>query len=419
MGITVAVTRVACDTGVGDQDITTADLDGLTPGAVFFVVSRVTVDGAARAHACIGIGAATGGAEQWAITIDDEDNVGTTDGHRRAMTDECVLILLDGSRNPDGEANFKEFITNGVRITWGNACASAWLLTAIFFAGTDLSAKADVKPGMVQDATSNIEDVGFEPDVLLTGSNGDTIDDSNSNQCVLAHGVVTNTDPLFQASWGFTAWEGVGTTAITSEITDNYGLIQVFEEALTYGLEFSAFDALGFSVTARLASAAADDFAYLALGFGGAVDVWAGIVDTPTDTGNQSQTGAGFTPQAVICGVTQMPAIDTLYTDANAGSVGVSAFDADDEYCSSIQDQDNVGTSNTQSLSDDTVVNLPDDDGTAAHVAAFVSFDSNGWTWNFSATEDPAVKYWALAIETGAVRIPRYGFTNFQIPGIV
>jgi len=28
-----------------------------------------------------------------------------------------------------------------------------------------------------------------------------------------------------------------------------------------------------------------------------------------------------------------------------------------------------------------------------------VSFDANGWTWNFSATEATAVKYWALAIE--------------------
>jgi hypothetical protein len=94
-----------------------------------------------------------------------------------------------------------------------------------------------------------------------------------------------------------------------------------------------------------------------------------------------------------------MPAIDTGYTDSNAGSLGVSTFDADDEYCNSVQDEDTALTTDTQSLSDNTVINLPDDDGSVAHVASFVSFDANGWTWNFSATEGTIVKYWALAIE--------------------
>ncbi|KPL05616.1 hypothetical protein AMJ85_11605 [candidate division BRC1 bacterium SM23_51] len=232
MGITAAVTRVVCDTATGDQDITTDDLGGLTPKAVFFVASRTITDGTIRTHAGIGIGAATAADEQWAMAIDAEDAQATTDVHRRAMTDECVLFLQDGNNVVDGEANFKAFVENGCTITWGDACSSAWLLTAVFFAGTDLSAKAGVEATCpTENNTLDVNSVGFEPDVVFTGSNGDTIDDSNSSANGLSHGVVTNTDPIVQVCWATSSDNGEAASLLTAEIMDHYGVMQVYNEA--------------------------------------------------------------------------------------------------------------------------------------------------------------------------------------------
>lgn len=44
MGITVAVTRVACPIVTGNFDVTTTDLGGLTPKAAYFIVSYATID---------------------------------------------------------------------------------------------------------------------------------------------------------------------------------------------------------------------------------------------------------------------------------------------------------------------------------------------------------------------------------------
>ena len=73
-------------------------------------------------------------------------------------------------------------------------------------------------------------------------------------------------------------------------------------------------------------------------------------------------------------------------------------MDADEAYSSSVSDEDNVGTSNTQSLSDNVAIELPDDDGTAGLASAFVSFDATGWTETYTAVKGAAALMPALAI---------------------
>ena len=169
---------------------------------------------------------------------------------------------------------------------------------------------------------------------------------------------------------------------------------------MDWALDLDDFDANGFSGHARSAGGNDREICYLALNFNGAVESWVGTHTTPTSTGNDSEAGPSFTPQAVFLIGTMMEALDTAYNDALAGSlVALGAFDGDDEYCTSVCDEDNAATTNTQSLSDDTAVELPDDDGSAGLTASFVSFDANGWTLNYSAVKANA-KYWfALAIE--------------------
>ena len=164
MGVTVAVTRAAANLATGTQDFTTTDLGGLTPVGALFIITKATADGTPADHAIVGIGAATGSSERWACSVTSEHGVSATDTNRRAMTDECVCLISEGTGTVDGEADFDSFITNGVRINWGNAPASAYLVTVLLLAGTDTSAYAGVFTGHAStNGVTDVTDPGFQP----------------------------------------------------------------------------------------------------------------------------------------------------------------------------------------------------------------------------------------------------------------
>lgn len=403
MGITKAQTTVAAQVAGGDQTITTADLGGLTPVAVWIDVVNATVDGTPSDHAIFGQGAATSVGEQFTHCMRVEHGQNPTSTGFRGTTDECVMILDTGANTVEAEATFKNWEVNGVTITWGNAPAAGYLMTFTFFAGTDLTAKADVfSMHAVINNTVDVNTVGFEPDVLLTIFNERGFDDAGYTWALGSHGVVTNNGAVEQFCWGLLSSDSVGAGAPNASISDVYGAVSTnVGGAPLVGADFSTFDAAGFSCTTRLAGCALGEaIGFLALAFAGAIDFEAGIIDTPVAGGNHTWNDPGFEPQHVRIGITQMPAINTGYADANAGSLGVSQVDDDDEQCNSFQDEDASTPSDTQSLGSSQAVDFPDDDGTAAHAATFVAFVANGWTYNFTATEGTAVKWWFVAFET-------------------
>jgi len=412
MGVTVAVTRVACNTSTGTQDITTTDLGGLTPKAALFVVTKATSDGSAATHAVLGMGA-TDGTNQWAIGNMARDAQSSTQCARRAMTDECVMIMVDTGPSVDGEAAFSSWITNGVRIDWGDAPAAAYLLTVVFFAGTDLSVDVGTFTfASTVNTDTDVTSVGFEADAVLFASHANPINDTGYTSFFASFGIALNSSPVRQYSAAITDRHAQATTNINGLTSDDYAISILYNGSNYLAGEIGSFDASGFSCTTRVNNGGGEQIGYLALSFGGAVDFEAGVVATPTSTGNQSITDPGFTPQAVLLGLSRCATLDTVETDQlDAGVFGISVFDEDDEYCNSTQSEAGVGTSDTQSLSDDSVVNLPEGDGTAGHVASFVSFDANGWTWNFSTTDTGSARqWWYFAVEeeaaAGGLSIP-------------
>lgn len=88
MGVTVAVTRVACNTSTGDQTITTTDLGGLTPKAAMFIITQAVTDGAAANHAVWGLGF-TDGTTSFCSASEDEHGLSTTDTQKAARRAGC------------------------------------------------------------------------------------------------------------------------------------------------------------------------------------------------------------------------------------------------------------------------------------------------------------------------------------------
>jgi len=304
---------------------------------------------------------------------------------------------MPGDQSNNGTAEFSSWIANGIRINWTDEPSAAYLLTVILFAGTDLSAAAgDLYLGNTEDQVNNITAPGFTPDVVFTAAGWNSAHERTGLGAVHFDGAST----IVQRSLAFASASNQGTSTVGLQLRNDSGIFACDANgALNWYGVFSDFDADGFSVTIRNDGGDNQKLHYLALNFNSAVDAWVGTHTTPTSTGNDSETGPGFTPQFVYVIPSLGEAIDTAYGDNRAGTFGVSAFDADDEYTTVVSSEDGAGTSNTQSLSDDRAIVVPDDDGTLDIEATFVSFDANGWTVNYSNAPGTAKLFPALAIE--------------------
>ena len=410
MGVTIDVVRVAANTATGNQDIT-GSLGGLTPKAALFILSGAVTDGTARDDSTLSYGAATGVSNEWAVGGFFKHGLTTTDGTTWNINDGCIAIYDEAdSPNPVARANFVSFLTNGVRINWSDAPDVAHLITVVLFAGTDLSAHANwISVLNTTDLKSDTTDPGFEPDVLFTALDcGHTT--PRTDGTIIVHqyfslGLVHNdgVGGVTQYS-SATNWPGnQGTTVHIGDVRDDYGIVEV-AASLDWGGEFGSFVSNGFSITTRVTGGNNREVYYLALKFG-SLSSWVGPYTTPTTTGADSITAPGFKPQYLHVLAANFAGFNSPGVSVEAASRAVFAIDSDAQFASSVSSEHSVGTSNVQSLSDNVAVELPEDDGSAKFTGSFTSFDTSGWTWNFSATDTGTARKWfALAIEAeGAV----------------
>jgi len=368
-----------------------------------FTCSRAITDGVLADDAALSIGV-TDGTNHAVAAAQSEDDVASSDVDRIATTDEVVQILtIDGGI--DGEANFKEWTTNGVVITWGDAPAGAYLLTVIFYAGDDVT--ADVGTHVLEwDQTSSISGLGYEPDVLFMFTHGSDFDDTPSTSFNIQLGIGVNGTSIQQGTHSIHVHNGGSPSIVTEFITDNRINASIYNGApfISRTFKINSFDVGGITFSDMVEGEHEFDntVAYLTLNFGGAASAWVGWVDTKTSTGSQAITDPAFTPQAIITLPTWLDTLNSVETSA-VGSIGMGAFDDDDEYTTSIFGEDGVATTNTGNVSDDKALLILDDAGAADVVAAFTSFDAHGWTWNYSAYNATARQVLCLAIEeTGA-----------------
>jgi hypothetical protein len=399
MSIVLTTMRDTCGVAAGNRDYTTPNLGGLIPKGAWLTALYATSDGVGADHAVLGLGAVSGASNRWACCVAAQHGVTPSNTVRRGVTDQCVLLLDPATGGVDGEADFVAFIPGGIRLNWGNPCSAPFLLLIDFFAGTGLSACAVSFNVGNQDVETNVNTIGWEPHALLTAMIDDVWDDASRGTSYLSHGVVLNTSPVEQYSWAQRSEDSLAAATPASYISDVYGLCRIDAVgALLAAVEFGGFDAQGFSAWPRLNNMN-DDCGALALHFGGEALFAAGIIDSPTANGDHAWEEPKHHPQWVhLGGLTQMPAVNTAYSDANSGSIGVGSFDENNEYCASAQDEDAANPTDTQGLSDNQAINLPDDDGTQSWMATFSSFIAKGWILNFTASEGTAVKWWYFSV---------------------
>lgn len=412
MGITVAVTRVAANTSTGDQSITTTDLGGLTPKAVILIATRGVTDNTAVDGAGFYLGMSDGTnelaqgyeekhAQATMVTAEEEDT-----------TADRILTIYDGTAADavEGTANFSAFITNGVTINWGDAPAGAFLITAIFFAGTDLTVQVGSQTmGNTSNALVAITTVGFEADDLFTV----TLEGTGTLAAGVSLGVVHNdrAGGVTQRAAFHTQRNTFASSVVSAQMRDGecVGKLLVASGNLDWAGAAQTFDSAGFDIQLiNNRQPGNHHLGWLALRYGASPVVSSAVYtySTPTGTGSNTDAGANFTPQFVMYLANRAAAADTGETDADGGTIGVVMADGNEVYTQSISSEDAAADSNCQSLSDN-ALNLPTHTGTDGQIAAFTSFGVTGVTWNWTTVDATARLWpgWAIGVAGGIVPI--------------
>ena len=397
----VKVTRVACNTSTGTQDITISGLG--TPKAAILKVTKAVTDETLADDAVFGWGV-TDGTNHRAWSSHSEDNTGSVTRNQRGMTDECIVIN-GASGIIDGEANFDSWITDGIRINWGNAPAAGYLLTVTLFTG-DISVNVreiTVDPASLGTTVSDTT-CGFEPDVIFFGGMGFIeFDDGNEGSFQPILGLAANeSGGIKQGLMGAT--EGSGTTSNTVVMHSNKYCTAAFFTSGTYAIagELTSFNSDGFTLTTREDTVIDGPVAFLAIKFDDGSEFSLDFIDSATSApGNHDVTAPGFPPTFVYQLVSNITAEESTDTSGvEASSVGISEFDGTNEYCSMVSLEDNLGDTNTKSISSDKAIKVIDSQGTVTHEGTFTSFLSNGWRINYSTANGTARKWIALSLRT-------------------
>lgn len=393
MSFKVAMTRVAAGMGA-TQDITTADLGGLTPKAAILIAVQATANNTFRDDAGMSYGFVSGASNQGVMSIFADDNQDSMVCKRRSTTSYCVM-LIDDSGSVNGRASFNSWISNGIRISWADNFDNAYFITAIFFAGTQLSASVGkFTPASVQNNSVNVTAPNFRPNFLFFTGGRSTFADTVLNDCFLYMGVCD--DSLNQYSTYMRTRNSTGASQNTCEIQQNRA---VYDQLGSTALEITAYTGSGFTATTRDANwVANDDILYLALKMANH-DNHVQVINPKTSAGNQGYTGYGHTPQFVFI----IPTFSTAYASNSECSVGTGKW-AQGPYNveDMITNESSVGVSNTKSLSDNgNIIQHSDDAGSAAagYTASFVSADADGFTLNFSTTQAPTVLWISATME--------------------
>jgi hypothetical protein len=209
-------------------------------------------------------------------------------------------------------------------------------------------------------------------------------------------------------SQGCVAWgdlDAQATMLVNAKISDQYCLQQAINNAESVYASAGSFDASGFTLT-YASNSAVRYFAYLALELPDPDDAYVAIKDSKTSTGTQAYTGAGFTPDLLFLLQTALTSANSLAT-SDVGSISIGVAQGTSEVCTIFGSQDAAADSNTYSRRDESnILNIRDHADSVDAVAALDTFDSDGWTLNYSDGSASARKMLAIAIGNSAGSTP-------------
>ena len=364
---------------------------GFTPKLILFFYNRATSDGTPNI-AEMGFGVGISSSNRRAIDFQSDDNLTTS--ANGIVNQNALCIKFFGSASA---ADFVSLDSDGFTVNWTIVSGASYLINYLAIGGTAFTnAFAGTLAAKTSTGNQAYTGVGFQPDAMMYFAGKWATEPTN---------VGGQGGFLFGAASSSSArgWVGERSKNVanpqrafhrhsTTHVAGSLGDSSVANEA-----DLVSFDSDGFTLNFTTAIGTADSLYYLALK-GGNYKV--GNLTQPGTTGNQTISGLGFTPKALIL----FSANDTT---ANAdstladGQISLGwATGASERGCMWAGDKDNVSPTQTDKSLDRTKVIKLYSPGTPTLNAAadLDSFTSDGFVLNWTTVDATARQIIYLAI---------------------
>ena len=414
MALSYAVTNFAARSGTGTQAV--AHGLGTTPQAAIIFGSYATSNtGSVHDQSGLlflgwydGTNYAAASAQFW-------DQYGSTNTHSNYDTDEIIQVIQSQDSTTD-EANVSSWDGTNVTLNWAlRGDNTLWQCVLVTMDGLDM-AESD-STNVANDSTTTTAqeaDAVIAMTVHRTPPGSGFIDDTGG----LSIGFVENdgsTYPLlgaqFHARTARPSGEPQGALS-WGVATDTLGAVGGWYNGSVDLHNIDAFSASNFTWNQAKGSGTTNGVGTLSLAMPAGKAISIGKETSPNSTGNQGYTGVGFKPGLVIFLYTNRDAEDTeatnTYSGTFAGGIGLGATDGTNTWTVSTHDDNNNGTPDPGSVCDSLAIKILLDDGSGVDSEAdFVSFDSDGFTLNWT-TADATTNYqWGyIAFEEEGVAGP-------------
>jgi hypothetical protein len=346
----------------------------------------------------------TTGTTQVAIWNTSDDGVTTSVVNGRVTGTNCVVITSP-TGTVLGSAVVTSWNSDGVTFFWAN-CDGTQRLINVLCLGGDVVGKAGATAKATALGTQTVTVADLIPTALLAVTAGDhatALDTNYVNSCSLVLGA---TDGTGQWATGWSERNGRADGDGLSYMRLDQ-LLATFDagDGVMSEAAFSSFDGTSggrFTVNWGAASARASYFIWLALA-GTGVSFKAGNFQAETDAGSQAVTGVGFQGQAgVFASIadTSNFVLNAKYSLGLAASSSQrAALWAGGAFGAATLDE-------SQYLKRDKVLLFATPGGAGAPTldaeADFTSFDSDGFTWNWT-DASPGVYFITYFVMKGAV----------------
>jgi len=371
-------------TTTGVQQFTAPNF-GTPAAAIFLVTAGTTINTGFQNSINGGVGM-TDGVSQVVMCRQVSPIESIVDAYNRAANDE-VIQLLDGTGAVVLEANFSQWVTDGVEINVTVTDATAYLVTVILI---DSSVNASlVLDEAMPNSTTETFSPGFESDAIICMA-------TNSG------GVWDTAAAHATFNMGFVSWDGVYLRQCGTYHADLDAVASVdMRMAVSYNdilnntsskNTISNITSTSFDVT-TISNFSTWSGAYLCLKFTGGESAWAGIVDAPIATGDKTWADLDNTPEFIMAIFGGADVLNTNETSNDGSDMSIGfANSFGDEAAASWYDQDGSGNTDSSSLIYDTIANVVDAAAfTKRFTGSFVGMAEKGFTINFTDVDSAGI----------------------------
>jgi len=407
-------------TSTGTQSITGV---GFQPKAVIFFWTKNTTNGTSSANGVMGIGFAGGSPiANSGVVTSAQDNVGTTNtGWRESAT--YSIITLNATTNPPtlaAQASVTSFDADGFTLNWQTADASADIIHFIALGGTDITnVKVGQFTGPVATGNFSYTGVGFQPDLVMLAFPDRTATTLDAVQAAgaLNIGMFTSTS---QGAIGWGSRAGQTTITHAHTLSDAHSIYGIRRNAADQIATFTSMDASGFTLNYSTVGGQAP-YIYIALQ-GGQYKI--GSFSKNTSAGTQSVTGVGFQPTGLMLFSHNSTATNgTVETADPAASMSIGAASGPAVNGTVWMHDKSIINTDVNMISHNNLVmrmGASNNGITDYGQASLSSFDTNGFTLNWSSSDATArrILYLAIGSSTPADTTPPVAGTVTVSPDV-